>query len=90
MQNRENSARMMSTTSFGFPSQTRTLDSWSYFFITDSRSMGSSCLGFFFNNDIFYLLSTRIGNWLQRISTAANVLLTFRGYWVSTVTPFSA
>ena len=42
MQNREKEARTQLTAILALPSQIRTLDSWSYFFMTDSRSMGSS------------------------------------------------
>ena len=49
-QNREKVARMQVTTSFGLPSQTRVLDSLSYFFITASRSSPVAEAGVFFLN----------------------------------------
>ena len=51
-QNRENSASTQFTANLGFPSQRRTLDSWSYFFMTVSRSIGSSGIVFFLKNPI--------------------------------------
>ena len=48
MQNRENAAKTQFTTVLGAPSQTRVLDSLSNFFITASKSIGSSALETFF------------------------------------------
>ena len=61
MQNRENTARTRVTASFGVPSQMRVLDSWSYFFITASRSIGSWGTVFFLNMDIVFYLP----GWIQ-------------------------
>ena len=55
-QKMEKAARMQVTTTLGLPSQTRTLDSRSYFFMTASRSMGSWTAGadFFLKKAIEY------------------------------------
>ena len=48
MQNKEKAAKIQFIIIFGVPSQTRVLDSRSNFFITASKSIGSSTVVFFF------------------------------------------